>query len=60
MPKPNIDHSKCDKCNNCIEMCPVQIFKDGGDKICTEKPEECLGCRACEVQCPKEAIKIED
>ena len=60
MPKPTIDQSKCTKCGTCIEVCPVQVFEKKDDKVVVAKPGECIGCRACESQCPAEAIKVED
>ena len=59
MPKPIIS-DKCSNCNTCIEICPVDVFSKGEKKVQVKKPEACIGCRACEVQCPEECIKIED
>ena len=60
MPKPIIDQSKCTKCGTCIGVCPVNVFEKTEDGVVVAKPEECIGCRACEAQCPEEAIKVED
>ena len=60
MPKPIINSEKCTNCGTCIEICPVKVFKKGEKVAEVEKPDECIGCRACEAQCPEEAIKIED
>lgn len=63
MPNPKIDSNKCDNCGKCIELCPMGVFaKEEGEegKVVVKKPQECIGCKACEVQCPKEAIKVED
>ena len=60
MPKPIINKEKCNGCLTCIEVCPVDVFSKDGKKAKVEKPEDCIGCRACEVQCPKSAIKVED
>jgi NAD-dependent dihydropyrimidine dehydrogenase PreA subunit len=29
-------------------------------KSVVKKPDECIGCRACEVQCPAKAIVVKD
>jgi NAD-dependent dihydropyrimidine dehydrogenase PreA subunit len=60
MPKPIIDSKKCTKCGTCIEICPVQVFAKEADKVIVKKPKDCIGCRACEAQCPAEAIKVVD
>ena len=60
MPKPVIDEDKCTNCGNCIDVCPVEVFAKGSKKAKVAKPKECIGCRACEVQCPEDAIKVED
>jgi len=60
MPKPKIDTSKCTMCGTCINICPVNVFVEKDGKSFAEKPEECIGCRACEAQCPAKAIVVED
>jgi 2-oxoglutarate ferredoxin oxidoreductase subunit delta len=60
MPKPNIDKDKCTICKTCISVCPVNVFEEKDGKVVVAKPGECIGCRACEAQCPQEAIKVED
>ena len=60
MPKPIIDEKKCTKCGTCIDICPMGVFAKDKDKVVVKKPKECIGCKACEVQCPSEAIKVED
>ncbi len=60
MPKPVIDAKKCTNCGTCIEICPVEVFKKGEEIAEVAKPKECIGCKACEVQCPEDAIIVED
>lgn len=62
MPTPKIDDSKCDGCKTCIEICPMQVFEfdESSKKAVVKKPKECIGCRACEVQCEAGAIKVSD
>jgi NAD-dependent dihydropyrimidine dehydrogenase PreA subunit len=36
----------------------MKVFEIKEDRIETPKEDECIGCRACEVQCPVSAIKI--
>lgn len=60
MPKPIIDNSKCNACKTCIEVCPMECFEEQDGKVVVSKPDECIGCHACEVQCPTQAISIEE
>ena len=62
MPKPVIDESKCTGCKTSVEICPMQVFEfdEESKKAKSAKPAECIGCRACEVQCEDGAIKVED
>ncbi|MFW6449488.1 MAG: ATP-binding protein [Nanoarchaeota archaeon] len=60
MPKPIIDEEKCTNCGTCVEVCPVEVFKKGEKTAIVDNPNECIGCRACEAQCPESAIMMED
>lgn len=57
-----IDPDKCTGEGTCVDLCPMGVFeiKDvGGKKLSVVvNLEACLVCRACEAQCPTEAIKI--
>jgi formate hydrogenlyase subunit 6/NADH:ubiquinone oxidoreductase subunit I len=67
MPKPVIDKAKCTVCDVCKGICPVEVFSSEASpenpekkEIIVSKPEECIGCRACEAQCPNSAIVVKD
>jgi len=60
MPSPTIDYKRCTACGTCAEICPVQVFAKEKDKVVVKKPKECIGCRACEAQCPAEAINVSE
>ena len=60
MPKPVIDKKKCTDCGDCVDICPVSVFTKEKGKVFVKNPKECIGCRACEGQCPTNAIKVLD
>lgn len=64
MPEPVIDKPKCTGCGTCVEICPMTVFEMEGEgkekKAKVKNPSACVGCRACEVQCPEECIKVND
>jgi NAD-dependent dihydropyrimidine dehydrogenase PreA subunit len=58
MVKIVVDNDKCTGCGTCVDTCPVAVFEVKDGKSVPVKPEECLVCRACEVQCPENAIQV--
>ena len=59
MAKPVIDYDNCTICGTCIDVCPMDVFtKDDDGKVIVSNPDECVGCRACEVQCPVQCIEV--
>lgn len=68
MPRPVIDFKKLKgnekkykkQLEEVVTICPVNVFdKDKKTIIKAARPEECIGCRACEAQCP-DLIKVID
>jgi NAD-dependent dihydropyrimidine dehydrogenase PreA subunit len=64
MPKVIVDQDKCDGCGTCIDVCPVTVFElqdvEGKKLSIPIKPDECILCMACTVNCPTEAITVEE
>jgi NAD-dependent dihydropyrimidine dehydrogenase PreA subunit len=57
-----VDLKKCTGEGTCVDTCPVEVFElqevDGEAKAVVVAEDECIVCRACEVQCPEEAIEV--
>jgi 2-oxoglutarate ferredoxin oxidoreductase subunit delta len=51
----------CKACGMCSAFCPKKVIgrdKTGAPVI--EHPEDCIGCRFCEIHCPDFAITIKE
>ncbi|MSP53089.1 MAG: DUF3470 domain-containing protein [Gammaproteobacteria bacterium] len=51
----------CIKCKytDCVEVCPVDCFRQGPNMLVID-PDECIDCGLCEPECPINAIVPED
>ena len=47
------------KYTDCVDVCPVDCFHEGGNFLVID-PEECIDCTLCVAECPVEAIFPED
>ncbi|PLX47950.1 MAG: hypothetical protein C0613_12395 [Desulfobulbaceae bacterium] len=51
----------CKSCGICVALCPKNVYeKDerGGPEIA--RPDDCIGCRVCELHCPDFAMSISE
>ncbi len=53
-----VDNEKCEGCEECVEVCPVDVFEMKDEKSIPVEAEECLGCESCVEVCEHEAITI--
>ncbi len=44
-----------DKHTNCVDVCPVNAFREGDEMLFID-PDECISCNACLTECPSLAI----
>jgi NAD-dependent dihydropyrimidine dehydrogenase PreA subunit len=52
-----VDSEKCDSCEECIKMCPTDVF-EMPHKAIPVRPLNCLGCLTCTAVCKPKAIII--
>ncbi|MEF8834708.1 MAG: DNA-directed RNA polymerase subunit D [Candidatus Thermoplasmatota archaeon] len=58
-PEIEIDSSECDDCEECVEVCPVDILEMEDDELIVTDVEECKLCDACVEACDQDAIEVE-
>ena len=56
---PVIIPAWCKSCGICSAFCPKKVIglNDMGAPV-IERPDECIGCRFCELHCPDFAISV--
>jgi NAD-dependent dihydropyrimidine dehydrogenase PreA subunit len=55
-----IDEDKCEGCEECVDVCPVEVFEMVDEKSSAVNADECLGCESCVEVCEPGAITIEE
>jgi len=51
----------CKSCGLCAAFCPKKVVRlDETGAPVIEQPDECIGCRFCELHCPDFAITIKE
>lgn len=55
-----VDAEKCEGCEECVDVCPVEVFEMVDDKSSPVNADECLGCESCVEVCEPGAITVEE
>ncbi len=52
-----IDYDKCKGHEECVEVCPVEVFQMKEGKSIANNINKCIECCACVMACPAGAIE---
>jgi 2-oxoglutarate ferredoxin oxidoreductase subunit delta len=58
--RPFIIQAWCKKCGICVAFCPKQVYRCDDKGVHVDRPEECIGCRFCEMHCPDLAVSVQE
>ena len=58
--RPYISKDLCDRCRECVETCPYDVFSDENGHIEVTNAGDCIECTSCVEMCPKRAIYMDD
>jgi NAD-dependent dihydropyrimidine dehydrogenase PreA subunit len=53
-----VDTVKCDGCEECINLCPSEVFQIADGKSDPYQASDCANCLTCVESCPQEAITV--
>jgi len=57
---PTVNEEKCAGCEECVDVCPVEVFEMVDDKSTIVNGDECMGCESCIEVCEEDAITVEE
>jgi NAD-dependent dihydropyrimidine dehydrogenase PreA subunit len=58
MYKVEVDVEKCVGCEECVDVCPSDVFEMKDEKSFPVNAEECIGCESCTEVCESDAITV--
>ena len=55
-----VDQDKCDGCESCVDICPMEVFEMVDGKSSPVNAGDCEGCESCIAECEQEAITLSE
>jgi len=53
-----VDPNKCEGCEECVDICPMEVFEMQDEKSVPVNAEDCEGCESCIEVCEPSAITV--
>lgn len=53
-----VDPDKCEGCEECVDICPMEVFEMQDEKSAPVNAEDCEGCESCIEVCEPGAITV--
>ena len=57
---PVVDPEKCEGCQECVDICPMEVFEMQDGKSVPVNADACEGCESCVETCEPGAITLEE
>jgi NAD-dependent dihydropyrimidine dehydrogenase PreA subunit len=57
---PIVDPEKCEGCEECVDICPMDVFEMENGKSVPVNADACEGCESCVETCEPGAITLEE
>jgi len=53
-----VDPDKCEGCEECVDICPMEVLEMQDEKSVVVNAEDCEGCESCVEVCESGAITV--